>query len=338
VECDGGTFRNPGAVALNGEQAHVEGHIFLREGFAAEGSVLLFGARVEGGVSCKRGAFNALNLNTATVKGIFDWSNVQGVERSRLDLQSASIGNIEDDEASWPEKGKLCLDGLTYGRISEGPTDAAARLRWLARVDKFTLQPYQQLAKVLRENGDLRGARAVLFEMEDRRRMEQDQGALGRFMSWVLKWTIGYGQMSWRALWWLLGLTVLGSITFGAGYLGGAIAPNEKEAYAVFQQRGYPPDYYPSFNPLAYSFEHSFPLVNLGVKDHWAPSLGVSASPPLVHCWGLKWMRDVAVCGVHVFRVSSPGLLRWCIWLQVPLGWGLATLFVAGLTGIVKSD
>lgn len=115
------------------------------------------------------------------------------------------------------------------------------------------------------------------------------------------------------------------------------MTPNDEKAFAVFEQRGYPPDYYPQFNPLVYSFEDSFPLVNLGVKDHWAPSQEGSPKLPVLHCFSLHWMRDVTLRGVHPFRWNAPVFLRVWSWLQVPLGWGLATLFVAGLTGIVKS-
>jgi hypothetical protein len=159
----------------------------------------------------------------------------------------------------------------------------------------------------------------------------QDHHWYRRVWSWILRRTIGYGQMSWRALWWLLGLTALGSLLFGLGYLGGAIAPNEKEAYGGFLQQGYPPGYYSQFNPLVYSFEHSFPLINLRVKDHWEPKLSGSAVPAVVNCGAFRWMQD------HHLRLSSPRSLRWWMWIQTLAGWVLATLFVAGLTGIVKS-
>ena len=337
LECDGGVFKNPGGNALTAENAKVEGDVFLRSGFRGEGKVVLFGVQIGGGLSCRRGMFSTLDLRTAIVKGIFNWSKIQGVNATRLDLRDASASAVLDEEPSWPDKGNLSLSGFTYSRISGGPTDAEARLKWLDRADRFTLQPYRQLAKVLHETGDERGARRVLFEMEHRRRKQQDRDSLARSWSWLLRWTIGYGQMSWRALLWLLGLSFVGCMISGFGYLGGAMTPNDEKAFAVFEQRGYPPDYYPQFNPLVYSFEDSFPLVNLGVKDHWAPSQEGSPKLPVLHCFSLHWMRDVTLRGVHPFRWNAPVFLRVWSWLQVPLGWGLATLFVAGLTGIVKS-
>ena len=106
------------------------------------------------------------------------------------------MGFVEDEIASWPQKGNLSLDGFTYTRISTDPPDAETRLKWLDRADKFTLQPYRQLAKVLRETGDERGARRVLFEMEDQRRTRQDRKWYQQCLNQALRRTIGYGQMS----------------------------------------------------------------------------------------------------------------------------------------------
>ena len=103
------------------------------------------------------------------------------------------------------------------------------------------------------------------------------------------------------------------------------------DAYASFRERGSAPDHYSQFNPLAFSLEQSFPLVNLGIKDHWQTSpdsepVALSLSSPT-----FTWMRD------HCFVLDSPVFLRCWSWAQTVLGWILATLFVAGFTGIVKS-
>jgi hypothetical protein len=101
-----------------------------------------------------------------------------------------------------------------------------------------------------------------------------------RFWNWVLRVTIGYGQKSARVFGCLAIPTLVGRVLFGCGYLGGAMVPNQKEAYEAFEQKGYPPDYYPQFKPLIYSFEHCFPLVNLGVTDHRAPNFGSATKVP----------------------------------------------------------
>jgi hypothetical protein len=61
-------------------------------------------------------------------------------------------------------------------------------------------------------------------------------------------------------------------------------------------------DYYLQFNPFVYSIEHCFPLVNLGMKDHWAPSHGTPADLLVLHWWVLRWMHGATVCGAHIFQ------------------------------------
>lgn len=334
LDCSGGKFKNPGKDALTADHINVQANVFLGEGFSAEGEVRLAGAQIGGQLECAGGRFTALAAETATIRGSLWWRQVEDGGNTDLDLIDATVGNLVDDEASWPASGKLRLDGFVYDRISpRGPTDAKKRLEWLARLDQFTLQPYRQLAKVLHGTGDTRGARHVLFEMEHRRRAKEDRSWAARLWSWVLRATIGYGLKPLLALWWLLGLSVLGFVTLGLGYLGGAVTPTEKEAYTRFQADGKAPPYYPRFNALAYSLEHSFPFASLGQKDHWGPNPQDFGCEPT-----LEWRVLEKVRGVRLLRFPKPGVLRFFLWSQILAGWALATLFVAGLTGIVRAE
>jgi hypothetical protein len=201
---------------------------------------------------------------------------------------------------------------------------------------------------VLREAGDDSGARKVLFEMERRRRQEEDRrrreetkdwrprlmhpprlraliaagfrvyshlrGRCARFWDWLLKWTIGYGFHVGWAFYWLVGLSLVGWGLFWYGYSIRAMAPTDKDSYYSFRSRGRPLDYYPRFTASIYALENSLPFVNLGQKDHWTPDPNPQGS---------RWM---------------PSFLRWFRWGQVLLGWLLATLFVAGVTGVVRKE
>jgi len=338
LSCRAGTFKNPGGVALAADRAEIRGDVLLDGGFSADGEVRLPSVQVGSQLACNGGAFRSLNLQGANVKDSFLWREVENVSTCRLDLTNASTGVISDDEASWPSKGYLFLDGFVYKRFVNSPTDAGSRLKWLGHQSEFKTQPYLQLARVLRETGDGRGAREVLFEMEDRRRKSQNHRWWQRLWDWVLRSTIGYGQMPERALEWLALLAGVGGVLCGLGYLGGAIVPNEKDAYQVFEERGYPPDYYPQFNPFIYSFEHSFPLISLGVKDHWEPAPTTAIRIPALRCSASQALSDMDLLGHHPFRLNAGWLIDWWLWFQVPVGWGLATLFVAGLTGVVKGS
>jgi hypothetical protein len=109
-------------------------------------------------------------------------------------------------------------------------------------------------------------------------------------------------------------MTALGRYPFRHGYFSGAVTPTDKEAYCFFRDHGQPPDYYQRFTASVYSLENSLPFVNLGQKDHWTPD-------PNQQGW---------------WRLAS--FLRVFRWGQVLLGWLLATLFVAGVTGVVRKE
>jgi hypothetical protein len=312
IACPGGTLKNVGKNALSADRADVKGSVFLRDGFSADGTVRLHSAQIGGNLDCRGGRFSEVKAQNTAIRGALFW---QGVEATSLDLTNASAGSLVDDEKSWPGKGKLFLDGFVYGHIlGNSPRDAKTRLRWLERQEPFTPKPYRQLAKVQRETGDDSGARRVLFGMECWRRQVEDRGWYARLWGWALKWTIGYGFYPWRALGWLVLLSVLGWGLFRYGYLSGAMAPTDKDAYCFFRTQGRPPDYYQRFTASVYSLENSLPFVNLGQKDHWTPDPNPHVSPRM------------------------PGFLRWFRWVQVLLGWLLATLFVAGVTGVVRKE
>src|SRR5207248_1097457 len=74
LECDGGTFTNPGGNALHADKVAVGGSLFCRNGFAATGEVNLVGGRVGSNLECDRGTFTspdgrALNADSLTVEG-----------------------------------------------------------------------------------------------------------------------------------------------------------------------------------------------------------------------------------------------------------------------------
>ena len=312
IVCPDGTFKNPGKDAISADGANVRGTVFLNEGFSAEGTVRLPGVQIGGSLQCNGGRFSEVKAQDTAIRGTLIWL---GVEATSLDLTNASAGSLVDDERSWPAKGNLLLDGFVYGHISRNsPRDAKTRLRWLERQYPFRPKPYRQLAKVLREAGDDRGARKVLFEMERRRRQAEDRSWYVRLGGWLLRLTIGYGIYPLRAI---IGLGLLAAVGWGLfwyGYFSGAMAPTDKDAYCFFRTQGRPPDYYQRFTASVYSLENSLPFVSLGQKDHWTPDPNPQVS---------RWM---------------PSLLRWFRWGQVLLGWLLATLFVAGVTGVVRKE
>jgi hypothetical protein len=306
-----------------------------------------------------------VDLTVTRVAGELIWRG--GIYRAAiLDLRDASTGSILDNSQSWPEQGKLYLDGFVYRRIAEGPTDAETRLKWLNLQPKkpFARQPYLQLAKVLREAGDDDGARRVLVAMEDRQwEAKENRRWIDPVQRWPLKVAVGYGYRPLWAFWEVLGLSAVGWIIYRRSYIAGNIVPTDKNAYKSFKSDGKVPANYTTFAPLIYSVENSLPLVKLGQADKWQPDPNAAGPPsnqrtwPIVssrqHFWArfVSWLQPYLILlGLQAdpnpgsppsaFRRwgTTPRFLRWFLWIQILLGWLLATLFVAGVTGIVRSD
>ncbi len=184
LECDSSQFTNPKGIALNAGALKVTGGVYLRNNFNAKGEVRFPGAEIGGDLDCSCGQFINLNgdsitaellkvkgnvyfckefetqgivyFNGAVIDGIFIWIDVKSPSKSKLDLRYAKIGTLWDDKQSWPDKGKIHLDGFVYNGIFEkAPLYPDARIEWLRRQPegRFYPQPYEQLAEVYKKAG-----------------------------------------------------------------------------------------------------------------------------------------------------------------------------------------
>jgi hypothetical protein len=368
LECDGGTFHNPGKIAIRADRVAVGGSIFLRHGFSATGAVRLMNSTMHlldcecgtfegdgvialnvedatirgravfdgsvtcsggvqlrgvdvGDVSCRSGRFTSFDLRYSRVRRAFRWKGIVDSADTKLDLRDCAIGSIEDEEASWPKPGNFDADGLRYERFTNCPTNVKGRLGWI-RLDKANpVQQYRQLAKVYAEMGETKHAREVLYQLEDLLQGRQRSSNWVGNLLWSLwrpfpKWTTGYGYKLWRTFWLMVSITIIGGMLADLGYRYKVIRPTDKDAYSTFVKQGRAPDNYPRFTSLMYTIEHSVPTVNVGVSSAWAANT-VGQLPGLPR---------YACC------------LRWWFFLQTLAGWTLSIFFVAGLTGLVKSD
>lgn len=333
LDCTGGRFLGGTSAPVSAIEATIGDDALFHDGFVTNGFVDFRLAHIGGGLSFNDARFtgsrdNGLNAERATVGQALYWVAIEHTSRTQLDLANATAAALWDDAASWPASGKLFLNGFVYGSLEGGPSDAAARLDWLSRQPPgYAPQPYLQLAKVLRQSGHEVDATEVLIAKEDAfRRL----GALGmgtRLGLLVLKLTIGYGYKPLRALWWMVVFVVLGSLLFGSGYQAGVVTPTHESAYQRFVDAGRPPAYYPPFNSLVYSLENFLPLVDLHQGTHWRPN-------PQRH------MNNPQRAFGHAFDLGSAAgtLLLWYLWLHIIAGWVLTPLFVAGLSGLVRTE
>jgi hypothetical protein len=112
----------------------------------------------------------------------------------------------------------------------------------------------------------------------------------------------------------------IGAVLFKIGYLTKYIEPTADDAY--LDETGHLKDTYPKFNTLIYSLETFVPLVKLKMEEYWIPN--ANRGPVLV------WFDTFPMLAVG-------GLCRFNLWFHIIAGWILRTLWVGGLTGLIKS-
>ncbi|HKN02299.1 MAG TPA: hypothetical protein VJX23_17440 [Candidatus Binataceae bacterium] len=324
----GGTFNGANDVAIDANAANFSSAAFLGTHPLITG---YRGVHVNGLVQMRVMRANALVVQDATFSGapneqhgfdlrsssvrIFVWLNVTLNRGAIVDLSGASLGSLIDEPRRWPAPGKLELDGLTYDQLGGPAIDARSRLQWLALQPEFHLQPYRQLAKLLRNNGDDSGAAEVLIAAEDRRYASHGRAsALG---GGFLNATIGYGHKPLRTIGWSVLVILLGWPIVWAAKRAGVMRPTFPENIPHSSEPGYE-----ELHPLLYSLDAFLPFVNLHQEHYWWPNS--------------KAAGDCVVLG-HKFRLRG-SLVRHYLWLQIFSGWLLSAILIAGVTGLMRSD
>jgi hypothetical protein len=235
-----GTFNNPNNIAIVAHGLVVASEVFFGAPFGkihVNGSAYIIEARVGATVVVQdatfSGAPNEGNGSYGSVHGFYasgmsarellSWHNVALENGAVLNLDGASVGGLNDDPHSWPAPGKLSIDGFRYERLF----DTRSRLRWLALQPEYHPQPYRQLAKVLRAQGDEPGATEVLIVSEDLR--YASYGRASALWGGFLNATIGYGHKPLRTIRWSLLVILVGWPIVWAAKRAGVMRPTFPE-------------------------------------------------------------------------------------------------------------
>ncbi len=174
--CIGTSFHNPDGHALNAQSVQVRGDALLRYAMTT-GEVSFLGAEIGGVLDCTHATMRnpdaqALNAQRLVVREGFIWRRIKGVAGA-VDLTSAHVGDLWDDPDSWALCDKLYLSGFIYD-VLHGGIDVPDRLAWLKKGAvsrrEFYPQPYEQLAKLLRDTGHRSDARAIMVAKEKEQR------------------------------------------------------------------------------------------------------------------------------------------------------------------------
>lgn len=239
LEMNGSTFEKD--VNLN--SVMISGAAILRGGATFKGSINLAYARIDGNLEMNASSFEQeVDLNSTTVGGDFSLGYSENTPANwgslaSLSLRNTEVGTLQDwwldkERNAWPRKYQL--EGFTYSRLGsiEAGRDAdmlnrptSSYIEWLEGNLGGSPQPYEGLADRFHESGQPHKATDVLYAARERQRSRawltvdeyghpkprEWQQALGLM---ALNVTIGYGlgNRYFRALWWVLGLTLLGTI------------------------------------------------------------------------------------------------------------------------------
>lgn len=333
LDCSGGRFLNSGRDSVSAIEAAIQGDALFHDGFETDGFVDLRLARVGHSLSFNDARFtgnsdNGLSVDRATVGGTFYWVDIQHTARTQLDLENAKVDALWDDQNSWPGSGNLIVEGFTYNHFSGGPSDAESRLRWLSMQARgYRPQPYRQLAQVLRDEGRESDSVDVLIAKQDAQRRHGGLSRMERLWNLMLKLTVGFGYRPLRALWWIIGFVLFGTVLFGWGHYASLVTPTEESAYQFFVAKGVAPPHYPPFNAFVYSLENFLPVVDLSQGAYWRPNPRHSFGGSL-----RIGQRKIDL------GMKPAALLRCYLWIHILAGWTLTPLLFAGLSGLIRAD
>lgn len=305
LEFNEATLANESGAALIATGLRADGRILFRDNFHA--------------VGCRQ---PTLDLEAVKISGGLDFDNgrILSQDGLALNLASASAGWIclpgdavcrsgaKDDSASWKGDGHLQLDGFTCSALDPRGADLNRWLLWLhAHTPAYASQPYQQLATIYRAAGDEVAARRVLIaQQDDLLARGKVGGRWARAWHRVKKVSVGYGYETWRAL---VGLIVIVVLAIALGLTAARIpAGGGRFEAARTAATGHPGTSCSIIEQVGLGLDLGLPAINTGLSN--SCSLNSTTAP-----------------GQVLIAVS---------WLLQGLAWALATLVIAGYTGLIR--
>ncbi|MDR3774186.1 MAG: hypothetical protein P4L26_12600 [Terracidiphilus sp.] len=343
LDCSGATLTAKGD-AINADRAKITGNALFRARFSSSGRIVFLNAQINGELDCSGATIRALECVGTQINGSWIWVGIRRPELGDLDLSRSSFGRLHDDQASWPSKGNLHLDGLVYQELvlHEPSTPemiadnwfapslkltAEDRIRWLIKQPDAELnkpEPWMQVAKMLEASGDPDGAKRVIYEF----RRQQARVANPHFYLLILP----YYQLEEQPLWILLPIALLwlfGFVIFWRARRMNAMCPKEEDAYNDFKESRMLPSQYAPFNAAMYALENVLPVVKLGQDDAWEPNPQAKPASWFPHRPRLTWTRWLP--GMNYPWLA---MLRWILIL---LGWALALILAAAISERFKT-
>jgi hypothetical protein len=167
------------------------------------------------------------------------------------------------------------------------------------------------LAAVYRHAGQDTEARKVAITRGADLRKYGNLNPYRRAGNWLLDKTIKYGYQAWRAGVGLAAVfVVFTALSIFAQHHHLMVPVGDTDGLHFVPSATKCTSDYPCFYPVGYAIDTVIPIINVHQADNWGPYGQVP--------WGRVWVAGT--------------------WIATGLGWALATLLVAGYTGLVRQD
>jgi hypothetical protein len=238
LDCGGAWIDGRTAYAVQAQGAEIGGTVFLRsykgKPFEFSNHISLIGAQIRGSLIVRIGASRS--------KGTVFLSECHISELS--DVCGEGWGALPSTEGEEKRGVVLELNGFVYRRLATWQPQAAKswkdrcrrlfgfgtdsdlfhkRIAWLGRqypepgaYRELFPQPYEQLAKILRETGHDYDARRIIIEKLCRERKAIPGGFISPLLKWLFHWGFGFGYSPIRAFWTLVGWWLIGWLALSA--------------------------------------------------------------------------------------------------------------------------
>jgi hypothetical protein len=327
----------------------IDGHLLMRDGFSCKGPILARDLNVTGMVDLSDSSLlydgnktdkiskeiyyaangNCFGFSRSRAKALY-WRELRGRPCGVVSFRDATVGAFEHTigkdgwEQSWPEPGKLTLDGFRYERFTScTPEDA---LKWIALQNPVMPSSYAALASAFDAEHSPGKVEEVLAKAK-RAEIDAMSQPLRRWFNRAVFFLVGYGRVPERAFWILalvflfhLGLVYFvswlgffhpttNSFLLEPCFLGpGGACTLDIANWTAIKIRPedavrYLPPAYPEFSPMEFALESFFPVFDFGQRDYWE---------------------------------ASTFLLRAMFSLTSALGFFVGGVFLGGITGIIS--
>lgn len=214
-------------VALRLVRTRIDGDLGCWTGFVAHGTIDLARSSVAGEFTLRTTELKGYPVAANLTNARFTTLSITGVPPAGcLDLTKAKADFFKDGPAHW-QGGDVILDEFEYTSIQMAAVTLKQREEWLRRAlaasqrkpggdhDGYLPQPYDQLADAYRRAGDDHAARCIqLAKYRQRNHVTKWRQWYSKLWNVLQDSIIGYGYAPLRALIWLIGLFVAGTVLF----------------------------------------------------------------------------------------------------------------------------